>query len=320
MLAFWMGATPIGEAVASGDAKGSVDAMRRWVETSQANRDEALKYAHDRGVKIMLSLGGGTDHIEDKGLNTFGEEFGRLGAEMAKRWKLDGVDFDLELRPGQSQYFAKTGTGVATAGYMHTFLVDSHKAARKVLPASEGYLLSHAPMGPYVSTAFATDEGYLRYLKAYQHEIDFFSVQYYNQETYTQCTQFTDKSPKWPGSSLKEIMDYGIAKEKIVLGKPIAIGAGQQYIDPATLHQCGCTAIRNYGGFGGWMTWMFRYGNDASLHRTWGNSFASKCGTYVPDCDSNIPIQSGGGTGDSGGADNDSGGDSPSSGVSAGTG
>ena len=125
MLAFWMGASTVGGTITSGDAKGAVDAMRRWVETTQQNRDIALKYAHDRGAKIMLSLGGGTDHIEDRGLNVFGEEYGRLGAEMAKRWKLDGVDFDLELRPGQSQFYDKPGVS-STSGYMHKFVVDSH--------------------------------------------------------------------------------------------------------------------------------------------------------------------------------------------------
>ena len=58
--------------------------------------DETVNYAEQNGARILLSIGGATDHIDEYALEN-GDDYGRQAAELVKKYKLHGVDFDFEI-------------------------------------------------------------------------------------------------------------------------------------------------------------------------------------------------------------------------------
>ena len=82
---------------------------------------------------------------------------------------LDGVDLDYEDNEAM-----KAGTAVQ-------WLIDCTIAIREKIPASEGYILTHAPQAPYfVGDAVYPDDAYLEVNRQVGHLIDWYNVQFYN--------------------------------------------------------------------------------------------------------------------------------------------
>ena len=236
-------------------------------------------YVHAAGAKILLSIGGAVDHIDGSfgnedsmdmsGLIFQGDAPASLYAERAAQAVLDndfdGLDYDLELHPGNFGAFRQ--------GYMGAFLEATHIKTRQMLPASEGYIVSHAPMGPYASVWAGEDKGYVGFMLKYQHEIDFISLQYYNQGFYTNYAKtFTNTVGSWAeGSAVKELFDAGISMEKLVVGKPISTSSGNGYWAPETLNSLGCRAKSEFGFVGGFMTWMYK-NSDRAESLSWADA------------------------------------------------
>ena len=113
------------------------------------------------------------------------------------------------------------GTGEA-------WLITCTKTIRKILPKGK-YILTHAPQAPYfIGNGFYPNGGYMTVHKEVGDLIDWYNVQFYNQgwktkyDTYE--TLFLKSGGDWPFSSVKEMIDKGIDKEKIVIGKPVGQG------------------------------------------------------------------------------------------------
>lgn len=188
---------------------GPVDAARIWV----ANRlfsDQRIQAARQRGVKFMISCGGGTETPQFK---VAGTEYGRRAAEFALQNGFDGIDFDIEG-------FKSGNDGKGTK-----WLVDATREAKTVFPNA---ILSHAPQAPYFTDSFSSN--YLDVHKQAGNLIDFYNIQFYNQggSRYDTYQTLFEVSDGWStGTAVRQILQKGIPISHIVVGKPVtAKGVG----------------------------------------------------------------------------------------------
>ena len=169
---------------------------------------------------------------------------------------------------------------------MNTWLEETHKRAREMLPMDEGYIISHAPIAPYLSV-WGGDDSYLSFVLNYQDEIDFIALQYYNQKLYTSYfTTFESTSGSWAeGSTIKELKDAGVEVSKLVVGKPLNTLCGSSgFIGPEVLNDYGCRAKREIGFVGGFMTWMYMSSMSAESVE-WASGLRKLCdGDFAPNC------------------------------------
>ena len=147
------------------------DAAQVWGQTmSEQQRQSALDYAHHHGARVILAGGGATENIENKVASHEGREYGKSLAEDAIKYGFDGVDFDLELKPGNNQPFYD--------GTMQEFLLAASHAAREILGPDR--VITHAPQAPYLGTWAGPGFGYTELMKDPSCEIDFVSIQFYS--------------------------------------------------------------------------------------------------------------------------------------------
>jgi len=183
---------------------GPVDAALTWSMNKLGN-DTGVLAAKARGVKFMVSCGGATEAPQ---FTTSAVEYGRGVAKFALANGFDGVDFDIEGFTGGSD----DGTGTS-------WLVEATKEAKRVFP---GAIITHAPQAPYFTTQFTAN--YLNVEVQVGSMIDFYNIQFYNQDSTTYDTYETlfERSNGWSlGTSVMEIANSGIPMSKIVIGKPV---------------------------------------------------------------------------------------------------
>lgn len=248
-----------------------MDAVNTWVEDLiEAERAELLDYAHSRNAKIMLSLGGATDHITAQVASGDGVTYAKAACEYALKYGFDGVDFDIELPPGMSGPFRD--------GTMQQFIYDGTTECRRILGPNK--LISHAPQAPYFGDWADSTLGYTQVMVDYPDLIDFVNIQYYNQgqTLYTTYENLFVAAGSWvTNTAVFEIADNGVDINKLVVGKPVGPSgyASNGYIDPKTLHDMGCQAMRQRGWNAGFMNWM--YAKDSEDWITFGNEVAKGC-------------------------------------------
>lgn len=97
------------------------------------------------------------------------------------------------------------------------------KRLREKLP---NHLISHAPIAPWFAEDKYDDGAYAGFQKQAGDGVDFYNLQYYNQEgQYEDCESVMVDASKtqYPKTSIKELNEsLGIPLEKLVLGKPVA--------------------------------------------------------------------------------------------------
>lgn len=90
------------------------------------------------------------------------------------------------------------------------------------------HLISHAPIAPWFAEEKYSDGAYAGFNKQAGDLVDFYNVQYYNQEgQYEDCESVMVDSSRtqYPKTSIKELHEVlGVPLEKLVLGKPVAKG------------------------------------------------------------------------------------------------
>ena len=162
--------------------------------------------------------------------------------------KFDGVDIDYEDNAAM-----ENGSGVQ-------WLIDFTTKLRSLLP---GYIITHAPQGPYFKSEFYPQKGYVGVHEAVGSMIDFYNVQFYNQgntqyNTYTEL--FTHSTGYFSTTSVQEIINRGIPSEKVVVGKPAtsaeAVNTG--YVDFTSLGNWGAQAYNSFGWSAGFMVWQLK--------------------------------------------------------------
>lgn len=263
VLGFYLGVT-----------NSAADALITWSSYSHSDRQTILNNVHGKGGKIMMSLGGATDHIEDYVKTGRGAEYAAQACQFAVDNDLDGVDFDIELSPGNNGPFQD--------GTMQQFIIDGTQKCREVFAANgrSDNLISHAPQGPYFGDWAGPTKGYTEVLVNHPDLIDFVNVQYYNQGSQYYVSYqdlFIASTGFCSNSAVMEMVNNGVDMNKIVVGKPVGPAgyASNGYVDPKELNAWGCQAKRDFGWEGGFMNWMFSHGQSDYVY--FGNSIATAC-------------------------------------------
>jgi hypothetical protein len=229
---------------------------------------------HNASKRVILSVGGATETPTSAAYFTQNEPVALANklAKLVKISNLDGVGIDWEddysnANPGLTGY-GTTNTRSPGSGPAIAWLVTLTKTLRQLLPRSQGYTISHAPQAPYF------DLGYGEVYKQAGSDIDYFTVQFYNQGPYyLTATGLVDKEvivPKqqscvspWDGSITNIVEGHGVPAEKIVVGKIVTSGDGNSgYVPPAQFASMLKAALAKFPGLGGAMGWQ--WGSDMS--------------------------------------------------------
>lgn len=229
-IAFWLVAGPW-------------DNAQQWTTLTAAQRSSLKTSYNNAGIKLVVSAFGSTDVPTSSGLNP--TTLANNLANYVKTYNLDGADIDYE----------DFGAFDGGSGSAENWLITFTQVLRAALPAPT-YIITHAPVAPWFAPNRWGGGGYLKVHNSVGNLIDWYNIQFYNQNDYTTCTTLISKSSsQWPKTSVLEIAASGVPLSKIVIGKPGGTGdASNGYIAPATLAQC-VSQAKSSGWNGGIMSW-----------------------------------------------------------------
>ncbi|WP_256386300.1 glycosyl hydrolase family 18 protein [Kiloniella sp. EL199] len=231
----------------------------------------AVKALKARGIKVLISFGGGLAKAND--YQKFIGRENELAVEIAgfiRSKKLDGVDLDFEA---SDMLHKVRKTGVADG---KGFLINLTKALRRELP-SPAFSISHAPQSPYLNPEWHGGP-YLDILKTSGDAIDWITVQYYNNpgqdgpvKTKVVGLKGDAYSTSYRGLVAK---DGALAwpSEKIIIGKPVyKADAFSGHISPEDIikliiHPLSTEYGDVFGGIAGW-----QFSTHTEDHRDWNS-------------------------------------------------
>lgn len=186
-----------------------------------------------------MSAFGATDNpttTNDAEIETMAENL----ANFVKDNHFDGVDLDYEDSASM-----QNGNGV-------TFLVSLTQKLRAKLP---GYIITHAPQGPYFNAAYH----FIEVDQQVGNLIDFYNVQFYNQGSGYEYETYDGLFKNAYTTSVKEIIDQGVPAEKVVVGKPATPAdiSGAGYVSMADLANWTVMAFNEFNWSAGLMFWQY---------------------------------------------------------------
>eukprot|EP00484_Ammonia_sp_Unknown_P001358 CAMPEP_0197022432 /NCGR_PEP_ID=MMETSP1384-20130603/3314_1 /TAXON_ID=29189 /ORGANISM="Ammonia sp." /LENGTH=570 /DNA_ID=CAMNT_0042450477 /DNA_START=78 /DNA_END=1790 /DNA_ORIENTATION=+ len=232
------------------------------------------------GVKLILSVFGGTDHPMTSGqfpestLLSSGGLRDKIAAFVTD-YDFDGVDIDFE----ETSYFQGTGSAVS-------WLCTLTNGLRASLGSSK--IITHAPQAPYMGASSGnsniyTGGGYLAVHQSCGSNIDWYNVQFYNQgstayDTYDEL--FVSASGWSQTTAVLQIINgqnpsnISIPAEKLVVGKFIRPGTDGSagWVSAANLKTWLQTAMQSTQ-IAGFMIWQY-YG-DKLQDFAWSNTVAT---------------------------------------------
>jgi len=224
---------------------GAADQAAQWASLDAATRTSTKSAYGAAGIKLMVSAFGSTDTPASSKADPVGT--GNSMASWVKNNNLDGIDVDFED-------FAAVNAADGTA---ENWLISFTQTLRSALPAGQ-YIITHAPLAPWFSPKY-TAGAYTKVDQQVGGLIDWYNVQFYNQNEYTDCTGLlTASTATYPKTSVFEIhATAGVPLDKLVIGKPgTTADANNGYIDPNTLAGCMAQA-KGQGWNAGAMVWQF---------------------------------------------------------------
>jgi chitinase len=260
----------------------NVDASkgRDWVEKM-----------HNSGKKVVLAYGGAaegpasvpgyydkyTADIVAKGMAKVVTDNGLDGVELD--WEDGAADIKSGLLP--VGLCGNIGNQTCGEGPAVQWLIDLTKNLRSALPKEKGFTISHTPVAPYFNL------GYDKIARAVADDIDFMTVQFYNQgvghyTTYDGLVnqeKFPENPSSWPvwDGSLKNILKVtGLPASKIVVGKYVdATKDGNNgHVEPDELGRWLKQASSEGITVGGVMAWQFGSDTDGKwmgrVQQAWG--------------------------------------------------
>lgn len=224
---------------------------------------------HKANKKVVLSVGGATELPTSPNyfIDNDPVALAHTLAKIVINASFDGVDIDYEDdysngNPGLTGYGPPSsrspGGGPAIA-----WLCTLSTTLRALLPASQGYTISHAPQPPYFAL------GYTHVEQQCGDSIDWYNIQYYNQgdELYTNYTSLVVKTEfyaesscvePWDGSLTDLVVRQGIPEEKIVVGKIITPADGNNgWVDVTDLASIFKMALTPFPALRGAMAWQW---------------------------------------------------------------
>lgn len=247
------------------------DVLLAWSGTMTSDQQKACAHAaHQKGTALFISAGGAT---EKPFLYVDATVYANQVADWAIEHWVDGVDFDIE------HFDVGFGSGSMSDQQMVKWLVDASKAVK-----ARGLLVSHAPQAPYFGPVGGSGNvwwpgptgGYTGVMAQAGNAIDFLNVQFYNQggSCYTTYTGLFERSASdcgsFPGTSVKEIIAYGIPSNKIVVGKYYPqTAASDGWVTAANLGAFSRQAKTAFGFNGGVMVWEWSTSSPAWLSQAY---------------------------------------------------
>ncbi len=209
-------------------------------------RTNLKKIYNDNGIKLMVSAFGATEQPTSAGYDA--TDCAKKLADYVSKNDLDGVDIDWE------------DTAAFQRGTGEDWLITFTTVLRSLLPNA---IITHAPQAPYfVGTSHYPKNGYLKVNSAVGSMIQFYNVQFYNQDTspYNTANTLFNASGGWaPGTSVNEIISKGVPSNKIVVGKPAttADAAPGSYMSASSISSA-LVANHKYNGWqAGVMFWQY---------------------------------------------------------------
>jgi len=141
-------------------------------------------------------------------------------------------------------------------GSAEAWLITFTNQLRSNLPQGE-FILTHAPLAPWFSPGKFGGGAYTKVHADVGASIDWYNIQFYNQNEYTDCNGLINTSSSvWPQTSVLEIVAGGVPADKVVLGKPATgADANNGFVDTATLATCVAQGAAA-GWNGGVMVWQ----------------------------------------------------------------
>ncbi|GAK64312.1 glycoside hydrolase family 18 protein [Moesziomyces antarcticus] len=239
-LAFWTVKFGVADNAAKFAAKS--DADKKWFKSRYAGA----------GMKLMVSVFGATDTPQSMGRNA--TKLGKTIAAFVKQNGLDGVDVDYE----EMDLFAQ--------GKSANWLIELTRSLRAELPSPD-YIITHAPVAPWFNKQMYP-EGYAKIHAQVGNLIDWYNVQFYNQQNYDTCDELIwNSGDNFPLTSVFEINKYaGVPLDKIVVGKPAVAGdADNGFMRPSVLGGCLNVGVQN-GWKAGAMFWEYPHMTPARLN------------------------------------------------------
>ncbi|MEH6633306.1 MAG: glycoside hydrolase family 18 protein [Halopseudomonas aestusnigri] len=225
-----------------------------------------------KGIKVLISFGGGLAKAKD-----YEQLIGREGelsdliSAFVRAKGLDGIDLDFEA---SNMLHKERKAGVADG---KAFLINLTKALRNRLP-SKRYLISHAPQSPYLNPEWH-DGPYLEILKSAGEDIDWITVQYYNNpgQDGPVATKVVGLSNDPYTTSYRGLVSKDgplfWPSEKIIIGKPVyKADAFSGHLSPEDMiKQVIRPLYSEYGDqFGGIAGWQFS--THTKDHRQWNDT------------------------------------------------
>ena len=232
---------------------------------------KSVKALRARGVKVLISFGGGLAKTKDyqQLIGREAELATAIGAFVRTK-QLDGVDLDFEA----SDMLHKVRKANVVDG--KKFLIKLTKALRGELPAP-AFSISHAPQSPYLNPEWHGGP-YLDILKASEEAIDWITVQYYNNpgQDGPVNTKVVGLGKEAYSTSYRGLVaiDGALAwpSGKIVIGKPVyKADAFSGHISPEDIIKQIIQPLNTEFGdlFGGIAGWQFS--THTQDHRDWNS-------------------------------------------------
>jgi len=255
---------------------GPRDMAVEWARLTPTKQQQVMDQVHAAGGLVLVSAGGAFDIPF---LKMDGKAYGTLASTYAVQNHLDGVDFDLEnLKQGfvfeglkDLEVIAWLTNATLAASQI---LSDAHSLGMIGVPH-----VTHAPQAPYfgkIGNPSAGDNpwtgpsgGYTAVYNNVKDHLSWFNVQFYNQgpNCYTNYNSLFIESngnnscPDFPGTSVQEIVKYGVDLNKIVVGKYVCGQGANGFVVPSDMCKYRVQAGKDLGWSSGVMLWEWMPGD-----------------------------------------------------------
>lgn len=189
-LTFWLSSGPADAALVWNNPMAYMGASELG-STNEEIRTNILSRFHSAGIKLMVSAFGATENPTTEGKDP--ADSARSLAKYVNDNILDGVDIDWE------------DTAAFQSGIGEQWLITFTTTLRAEL--SDGKKITHAPQAPYFvgDPQFYPNGGYIKVEQEVGSMIDFYNVQFYNQQStpYNTSLGLFNVSGGWaPGTSV----------------------------------------------------------------------------------------------------------------------
>lgn len=232
-----------------------------WGTTNAEIQQAWISLYHQYNVKILVSAFGATDFPTTQGADPIA--VAEALAQFCKDNYLDGVDLDYE------------DNGAMEAGTGEPWLISCTQKLRELLPSP--YIISHAPQAPYfMGTSKYPNGGYLKVNEDAGSDIDYYNIQFYNQDssTYDTYESLFNVSNGWATNTAVKQIAVNVDKNKLVVGKGVK---------PEDFYNTGYVPVNDLASYlkqgvtdgysAGFMGWQFSSDTTGSWSETLATSF-----------------------------------------------